>query len=170
MEATARKDMNSQGLADAEIRLERHGELRYLGQAAEVAVAIGPDDEPGALIAYLPDRFAKAHEEAFGHSADAPVELVSLRLRALAKRPGIGFAELAERLADHSESANLGPRLAYFGPDHGEQLVPVVGRWAIDGVQTGPLIVEEPDTTVVVPPKWTVRLDERGTAVLRKES
>jgi N-methylhydantoinase A/oxoprolinase/acetone carboxylase beta subunit len=60
--------------------------------------------------------------------------------------------------------------LAYFGPEHREQVVPVVNRWAVDGVRTGPLIVEEADTTVVVPPNWTIRRDERGTAVLRKES
>ena len=29
----------------------------------------------------------------------------------------------------------------------------------------GPAIVEEPFTTIVVPPKWTVKLDARGNYV-----
>jgi len=32
----------------------------------------------------------------------------------------------------------------------------------------GPLIIEEPDTTVVVPPDWTVHRGQYGNLVLEK--
>jgi len=44
----------------------------------------------------------------------------------------------------------------------------VFRRADITGVQNGPLIVEEPDTTVVVPPGWAVSRDEYGSLVLTK--
>ena len=38
----------------------------------------------------------------------------------------------------------------------------------ISGIQSGPMIVEEPDTTVVVPPGWSVSLDAYSNLALSK--
>src|SRR5213076_1300808 len=56
-------------------------------------------------------------------------------------------------------------RLAYFD---GELLdVPVRSRASlVEGPQSGPLLVDEYDTTVVVPPGWSVALDEATGAIL----
>jgi N-methylhydantoinase A/oxoprolinase/acetone carboxylase beta subunit len=43
-----------------------------------------------------------------------------------------------------------------------------VRRADLTRVQDGPLIVEEPDTTVVVPPGWAVSRDDYGSLVLTK--
>jgi N-methylhydantoinase A len=60
------------------------------------------------------------------------------------------------------------PRAAFFGPQHGLLQTAVFRRADITGVQAGPLIVEEPDTAVVVPPGWAVSRDEYGSLVLTK--
>ena len=60
----------------------------------------------------------------------------------------------------------------------GERLsCPVIGRHDLasgappgspDGGRTGPFIVEEMDCTVVVPPGWRARLDERGFILMTR--
>jgi N-methylhydantoinase A len=62
-------------------------------------------------------------------------------------------------------------RAAYFGPRHGQIDVPVLSRagLAAAGTRTGPLIVEEYDSTVVVPPGWSARVDAAATIHLSRE-
>ena len=56
----------------------------------------------------------------------------------------------------------------YFGRAHGLLETPIRGRQDISGIQSGPMIVEEPDTTVVVPPGWSVSLDRYANLELIK--
>ena len=60
-------------------------------------------------------------------------------------------------------SRGVKARSAYFGAAHGLVETPVVGRADLASTgRQGPLIIEEYDTTVVVPPGWIARLDLRG--------
>ena len=59
-------------------------------------------------------------------------------------------------------------REVYFGPERGLMKVAVRTRGSIEGEQAGPMVIEEPDTTVVVPPGWTVRRDPNGTLRLSR--
>jgi N-methylhydantoinase A/oxoprolinase/acetone carboxylase beta subunit len=47
--------------------------------------------------------------------------------------------------------------------------VRVLDRWGIDGPMDGPIVIEEPDTTVVVRPGWQVHRNELGSIVLRRQ-
>ena len=61
-------------------------------------------------------------------------------------------------------------RRVYFGPRHGWLATPVVGRTALDsGAIPGPLIVEEYDSTTVVPPGWRAAAAEHGCMALEAE-
>src|SRR5262249_50397492 len=56
---------------------------------------------------------------------------------------------------------------ADFGPAHGELETPVISRASLAAEpRPGPLLVDEYDTTVVVPPGWNVRLDAAGNALV----
>jgi N-methylhydantoinase A len=57
-------------------------------------------------------------------------------------------------------------RQAYFGPKYGLLTTPIHERGDIDKFVSGPLIVEEPDTTVVVPPGWQIHRDGLGNLVM----
>jgi N-methylhydantoinase A len=130
-----------------------------------------PQTDHSADIASLLQRlFTEAHERAYCYHADDPVELVSLRLRALASAGQLQFSELAGVSA---KSANMPgdngrARQVYFGRSRGMLETPIRRRQDISRTQNGPLIVEEPDTTVVVPPGWSVSLDEYANLVLSK--
>lgn len=57
-------------------------------------------------------------------------------------------------------------RPVYFRPEYGERDTPVVSRADCGDGTDGPLIVEEFDTTVVVPPDWRAHLDDSANLVL----
>jgi N-methylhydantoinase A len=78
------------------------------------------------------------------------------------------FADLARHSATNGRATlSALVRQAYFGPSHGLQTAPIRRRGGIGAEENGPLIVEEPDTTVVVPPGWTIQRDVLGNLVLR---
>jgi N-methylhydantoinase A len=57
-------------------------------------------------------------------------------------------------------------RKAYFGPEKGWLETPVVARADLATSRLGPCIVEEYDTTCLVPPGATASLDGRGNIIV----
>jgi len=95
LEAQGREEIAAEGVPLARVEL-RHGlDLRYEGQAFEIAVPL----EEGFLA-----RFHAEHDRLYGHSdTRAPVEIVNLRLRASGR---VDVPELRP-LADRAEKASL---------------------------------------------------------------
>jgi N-methylhydantoinase A len=170
LENSAIAEMRSEGVAPEAVRFERYADLKYGYQLQELTLAF-PAIDPGTNIAGLLEQvFTDAHEKAFGYHADDPIELVSLRLRALANAGRLRFAELANVATDPSRPVNRESRSrpVYFGRDHGLLDTPVKSRHGISRMESGPMIIEEPDTTVVVPPGWSVSTDDFHNLVLSK--
>ncbi len=170
LEATAMARMQSDGIPTSAVRFERYADLKYGYQMEEMTLPF-PDLEKSAqpVGELLTGVFTRAHQQAYGYVQDAEVELVSLRLRALASAGAANFSETAARVAkDHRVRAQAS-REAYFGPVHGKVTVAVCGRFDIPASgRAGPLIIEEPDTTIVVPPGWTVSRDALASLILSR--
>ncbi len=168
MQDVARVAMRGEGIPDATIRFEPYVDLKYGYQLQELTIPF-PDRGPGSLLENLADRFRAAHAQAFGYNTDDPIEVVSLRLRALATVGDMKFSELAAMTrAAPNELPRSEPREAFFGERYGLVKTSVYRRADISEVRHGPLIVEEPDTTVVVPPGWDVNRDAYGSLVLTR--
>ena len=98
--------------------------------------------------------------------ADEPVELVTLKLvgRGVLDVPR---AALAARAALPEGVVIAEPlRRAYFGPAHGWRDAHVVNRADLAESRPGPCIVEEYDSTCVVPPGSGATLDRYGNIVI----
>lgn len=166
LEADITALMTSEGYAAGEYTLTRLADLRYAGQAHELTVDCasreGFPDFPALISA-----FGAEHERTYGHQAEAEaVECVTLRLiaRVTEDRPE---RQIAPARAAIKEPI---PRMVYFGPDHGEVETPVIDRPALTHPRNGPMIVEEYDSTCVVPPGWQAELDATGNIVLTREN
>jgi 5-oxoprolinase (ATP-hydrolysing)/N-methylhydantoinase A len=142
-----------------DVAWQRTADMRYRGQNWSIPVE-WPEDVP---LAELVHRFEHEHERLYGTRLDegSPVEARALRLVA------VGAETHAFSLAHEWEGPAEGAtRAADFGPEHGTLEVPVRGRSSITTEPvSGPLLVDEYDTTVVVPPGWMVALDP-GTGAL----
>ncbi len=159
LEAEAERALVAEGVRDDAIVLSRFADIRYVGQAYELTlpVAAGQPD-----LGRIAADFGAEHRRTYGHaSADAPIDVVNLKLTARAS--GNGDAPY-DPLAGIAPAGEAQTRRAYFGPESGSLDVPVVSRAALLDTPSreGPLIVEEYDATCVVPPGCRVALDRLG--------
>lgn len=167
----ARNAMAAEGLDPAALRFEQHLDLKYGYQMYEMTLPLPSDVPPNELISHLAQAFTNEHDHAYGYHRDDPIELVSVRVRALSPAGSIKFANLAGGLAaEDYRSGATARREAFFGPALGTIMTPVCRRFDLDGPRAGPLIIEEPDTTVVVPPGWAVERDHFANVIMRREA
>ncbi len=168
LETSARAELLHEGVTAEAIRCERQVDLKYGYQVSELTLPFPTEGKPADLRSSLAQLFTAAHRHAFGYDRDDAIELVTLRLRAFASAGRVRFTELVSGAANGSDQGKGSSRSAYFGPTFGTQETAISRRADIVGERAGPLIVEEPDTTVVVPPGWTVQRDTYGNLVLTK--
>jgi N-methylhydantoinase B/oxoprolinase/acetone carboxylase alpha subunit len=145
-----------------EVEWQRVADVRYRGQNWSIPVE-WPGEIDAPSLAALVERFEDAHERLYGTRLEpgSPVDVRALRVIAL------GPEQHSFSLAHDREPPPEGAvRAADFGPRHGTLEVPVRGRDSITAEPVaGPLLIDEYDTTVVVPPGWAVALDP-GTGAL----
>jgi N-methylhydantoinase A len=158
LERQARDVMTAEGFADAEILISRHADLRYVGQAFELTVAAddaSPDD--------ISKAFHREHLATNGHMAESEaVELVNLRLAARVPTPDQGAPPAPAPVSESDRT-----RMAYFGPAFGLLETRILQRQHLAGqCLAGPLIIEEYDSTCVVPPGCHASLDEWRNIVI----
>jgi N-methylhydantoinase A len=112
------------------------------------------------MVAHLEEAFGREHEKTYGHRAgtEEPVELVSIQVVGQGLRDGAGVPERVR--PSRAEPEPPAPRPAWFGAAHGWVETPVLRRSDLAMPRVGPLIVEEYDSTCVIPPGARARLDE----------
>lgn len=159
-------------LADMQAELDRpaahwrvSADLRYLGQNwdLEIVAPSGPPWLDATGLADLVARFADEHERTYGvrYRDDHPVELRAIRLAALLDGDA-GTATHPE--AAPAPTVGADRRAVFDGTLH---TVAVLDRFSLtDRPLAGPVLIDEFDTTTVVPPGWTVRLDPSTAALV----
>lgn len=147
-------------------QVERSLDVRYAGQSFELTVAVedGPVDE--ATLQTARTAFDREHERTYGHALpDEPIEIVTIRVRR--RRVDVRRTDaLHAALSRVVDGGHVGAqsRPAYFGPELGLVDTPVITRPQIpaNGL-AGPILVEEMDTTAVVPPGAHLRYEPDGS-------
>ncbi len=173
IQATATEHYKSQGAGDEEPDVARFIAMRYEGQNYEQEIPVGDGAITRELLDEVLEQYHGLHHEFYGYRLDAiPVELVRLMVTATA--PG-GAALPSLSLDVHGRTAADAPPRERTADVHfadGFQSTPVVARTELIGAEArqGPMIVESMDTTVVVPPGWTVESDAVGVLELRRTS
>jgi N-methylhydantoinase A len=146
-------------LGDEEAELQAIYELRYRGQAFELAIEAGLEPSPDELR----ERFEAEHEERYGYrDSDQTLELVTIRVTA---RSGGAEVELAQGDADDLDE---GRRKAILAGDEVELSV-VRGSPGPGYELEGPAVVELPESTLLVPAGWAGEVDDSGTVRLRRQ-
>ena len=159
LEATGRERFSAEGFAGDGAVVERIAEMRYVGQAHELAIPVAGKPDADRLA----DAFNASYERAYGHcNRDEAIEIVNLRLalivpvpqpRLRARRPGAAGGD--------------GEREVWFGDGFTPTAVYERRRLAIGDWIPGPAVVEEAGATTVVFPDW--RLQRDGHDNLRLE-
>jgi N-methylhydantoinase A len=154
--ARARDDLGDE---DAPVRVT--AELRYRGQAFELAVDAGERPDPERLRA----AFHAAHEEAYGfRDPEGEVELVTLRATATRPGPEVDPAAAGAAAADVRRHTRT---VRFRGAEHDAEVL--TGEPAPGTELRGPALVELPESTLAVPPGWAGAVLESGTIRLERD-
>jgi N-methylhydantoinase A len=168
LETHARTALTEDGFTQEQIALERAAALHYQGQSFELEVPVPPAAIDRATLVALEEAYGVEHEKTYGHraGADEPVELVTLKVvgRGVPEIPRAALAATARLPEDVVIAQPL--RHAYFGPARGWCDTAIINRSDLREPRAGPCIIEEYDSTCVVPPGSTANLDPFGNIVI----
>lgn len=147
--------------------VEYSAEMRYEGQGYDVTVSIDEQWLAAGASQAIRDAFHAAHERAFGHRHDdAPVWLQELRAHLTGRMPK-PVPAAAVAAANGSEPSTRSIRL------RGNEVAALV--YDRDDILrgdriAGPAIIEQMDTTTLVPDGWNLTLADNGALVLTRDS
>lgn len=170
LEGRARAWAKDEGVVAGDVRLARYAGLRYVHQAYEVTVPM-PEDIPTAgarmtpeFLGKLVERFHAEHERLYSWSSKTlPVEFVNVGVTAYGRLNKIALAKRAAA----SGAPVTATREAYFG-GYGVVKTPVIDfdtlspGWEI----TGPAVIEQRFSTILVMPGHVARMDDYGNILM----
>jgi N-methylhydantoinase A len=169
MEEEARAMLRRAGVPEARWELSRAADCRYPRQAYELTVPVVGGAVDAATLPRLARDFHERHRATYGHaSPDEPVQCVNLRVSAVGRLTPLDVSHSTTAAAT-SPPPGESAREVYF-KETGLGRCPVVARDAlpVGATRPGPLIVESPDTTIVVPPGWRLSVEAGGLVALEK--
>ena len=157
LEDGGRAALSSEGYAAGQMAFEWSVDMRYQGENSELTVAAPRE---GDFTGTIDRAFADAHERTYGYNSDDEiVEIVNIRVLARGLSEESRVPDELRVQVGRDPGASGRQRRAYFGRDQGWHETPVMSRQDVPATgMDGPLIIEEYDSTTVVPPGCRVRL------------
>ena len=172
LEGEGRRALADEGSDEAGMRFLRSLDLRYNGQVYEVAVDISDLDlrgDPGVALEAVESRFHARHHGLYDYSQPGyPCELIAVTVTALGLSPAL--APLAgSGSGGHGAAPAPAPasqRFVRFDRAQPAVDTPVYAgaSFVSDHALGSPALIEEPNTTIAVPPGWQVTFHEREQA------
>ena len=168
MEAATRLLLHDEGVTGERIRIIREIAMCYVGQSYQLKIEV-PDRIDSDTWKTMTEVFHRRHASAYGFdNAGEPTQFVNLRLSAIGKvdRPTVRRLARAE---DDVGRALKGRRPVYFSEAGGMTSTEIYdrARFLAGDRFAGPAIVEQMDTTTVIPPGAAVEVDTFGCLVVR---
>ncbi len=158
LEASGRERLEHEGVPEEQMTFQRFIDMRYKGQWRAMAVRVGPQ------IVSLDDAISKFHD-AHGREHnyrrdDAPVEIYRLSLRAIGKTPKPAME--SRPITKGAEATPVEHRDVRYDEVPERLSTPVFNRDdLVPGFEMdGPLIIDQLDSTTVVPPGCRAKVDE----------
>ena len=161
--------LRAEGFADSRHQMLTQVDMKYVGQTSELTVNTSLESFDARTIGELGEAYEEEHEKTYGYRANEPYELVNIRVIAR------GISEVSRvpdriELDGRPEASESHHRQVYFGKA-GWLDTPVVDRANLDsGIAAGPMVVEEYDSTTLVPPGWGASLDPLKNIIVSRKT
>jgi N-methylhydantoinase A len=163
LEDRARERLRAEGIAEEDVQLLRSLDMRYLGQWRSLEISVD------GKVESLEDLTARFHDEHGRQHAykreDTPVEIYQLKVTAIGSIPK---PQLPHEGIEEHDPEPQGHREAVYG-DEGAVRTAVYRRDDLrPGARIeGPAIIEQLDSTVVVPPEDKAEVDGWSNIIIR---
>lgn len=165
MAAQTRAELAAEGIAEADIASLFEVDLRYEGQAFEVALTIDPDTLRRDGIAGLCERFDAEHLRLFTFDMESAHEIVNLRAVALGPALDLPAAPLAKGNGDPWKAKLRDHRLWMNGGEMDAVIYDRARLCAGDKIP-GPAIVVEMDSTTLIEAGHVATVDAVGNILI----
>jgi N-methylhydantoinase A len=162
MRAEASASLANEGYAAERVECNFEADLRFAGQDFEIPVPM-PESVTEADRQTLRDAFRAAYKGIYGYASSDAVEIVNIRLNASGKSENVFSFQAVANPATGGEPITTRP--VYVSREKGWVETPIYERATVKGGLMGPLIIESPDTTVVIPLGASVDVDTFGNVV-----
>jgi N-methylhydantoinase A len=173
LEASAQQWLANQkvGAGLRETIIEHRAEARYRGQSFQLTVNVPAEAARTGDIATIEQEFHRQHERLYAHAdPSAAVEFTEFRVRVRGMLPTPTPAAVPSR-QDQAADALVGQRdLQIAGRSEPTCKVYARERLCAGDSLKGTAIIEQNDTTILVPPGYLATVDSHGNILLTKES
>ncbi|MDQ6818107.1 MAG: hydantoinase/oxoprolinase family protein, partial [Actinomycetota bacterium] len=172
LESEALAILESEQIPEDSRQIERSVDVRYYGQTPYLNLELDEAPASREAIDRIAQRYADQYEREFGYRLDADigkVEIVNARVAAVGRSPA---AEAVPSPVTNGAAVLLETRGVYFAEVGDFTDTPVYARAALgpEAVLEGPAIVEQMDTTVLIPPGSRARMDARLNLIIDVEA
>ena len=166
LEDRARAVIAETGLDAKDAEVKRAADIRYRGQAFELVVDLPSGPYTASSQSVLLEAFESHYVKAFTRTPPATeVEIINIRVSAKLDVSSASELQAGQGAGGQQSSTT---RLAYFPESGGKVETPVYQRALIASGQTytGPAIIEEPESTLIVGPGGTFMKQASGNIVV----
>jgi N-methylhydantoinase A len=156
--------LRESGADPTRIAVSRSADLRYAGQGYELEVPVPDDRLDDRTLAAAADGFHDRYRRVYGYCDPArDVEATTWRLAGESPRPRL----VLPRIEPARDQVALTTRPVWFEETAGFVDCPVQRRADLPAsTLEGPLVIEERECTLVIPPGCAAELDPRGNLVV----
>jgi N-methylhydantoinase A/oxoprolinase/acetone carboxylase beta subunit len=157
--------MAGESVAIEGVAVRHFADICYIGQGYHLEIPLHDGEsqgDPQPLAALYRD-FLAAHDRVYGYAAEAPARIVNLRaVHRVAPSP----LEVSTVAATQGETRPSRRVLIDLAIGFADAAVYRRGGLVAGQEFSGPVIVEQPDTTTLVPTGWRCRCDSGGNLLL----
>lgn len=153
--------LEGSGLDTSEISYQRSADMRYMGQGHEVSVPLPIGTLAENHMIEISKTFERVYQSLYGRKGpDVPLEVINWRVVTSGPLPDIEFRLPMGGVGQ--KEASKGERQAFFPERGGFVKTQIYDRYLLKAGMTfsGPAIVEERESTLIVPPQGRARVDE----------
>lgn len=161
--------LKADGLSEEYIELRKHVDCRYVGQGYELNVDFPNEQLNDNNIYKAFNKFHDTHKAEYGHNfLDSPIEIVNIRVTGTGKMPKIQEPELNMNTTLNDAFIKTGNTIFNIDGElktvsthyYQRELMP-------QGAElSGPCIIVQTDTTTVVPPNTSAKVEDNGNIII----
>lgn len=175
MEEEGKQIITQAGISPNDIEIIRTCEMRYVGQTHEITVSIPGGELNEVSSQQIKENFIKAYEELYTEASDSvPMETLNWRVVVKGSTPELFIKHNNASIGDGSigEPLPKNERMVYDHEQGDYKATPVYGRERLEPHMTiqGPAIIEERESTMVMPKGYSLQVDPYYNLIIQKEA
>ena len=169
LETQALDQLAKEGFQGSAAVLTRMIDLRYQGQSYELSLELAPEPVSDKTLAALAGDFHQEHRRTYGYAREGEgLEMVNLRLVALGKLPAA--REDAVLAPMRGTPQPIGRREVVFERRKHDTAVYNRDTLGAGALVQGPAVVEQLDSTIVIPPGYQGLVEPLGNMIIQAGS